>query len=189
MPRMEGDLETQTEIECADLIGFSCGDGRLGAVEDEVDELVNDIYAGQFPDAVLRVTREMPAGMLVGIAAVESNKGPQIEQIPVEENRDAAFIVVVALSNKYRGRKTSKQGQSLSGILIFDALRYLAEANGGTVPPIQGVIGNSNMPSRELAAQYGFECVLSGIGASFYVRPRGHPLPRVPESAASPESQ
>jgi hypothetical protein len=181
MPSLEGDLQLQTEIatECPDLIDFSCGDGRLGAIEDEINEIVDDLHSGEFPDAVLRVTRETPAGKLVGITAVELNKGPHIEHelIPLENNQDAAFVVVVALNNEYRGRRTTKQGLRLSEVLVRDVLRYLVEANGGAVPPVQAVIGNGNGPSRELGAQHGFVRVLQGVGASFYVRPRGQLIP------------
>lgn len=181
MASIEGDLQTHTEEpnSCSDLAGLACGDGRLGAVEDEINEIIEELYAGNYPKAVLRVTREMPAATLVGIAAVEPRKGPLFDHllIPADKNQDAAYVLVLALDKAYRGRKTSKYGTPLSEVLFIDVLRYLVETNGGAIPPVQAMIANANRPSRMLASKHGFRCPLQGIGASFYIRPRNHPLP------------
>lgn len=181
MPTLEGALHTATEAatECADLAAFSCGDGRLPAAEDDVDAIVAELHAGDYPDAVLRVTREMPSGTLVGIAAIEPRKGPIIEHsvIPEKDNEDAAYVVVLTLSAAYRGGYTCKDGKPLSEVLVLETLRYLVAENDGATPPVQAVIARANAPSRGLVERYGFVNPIETIGDLFYIRARDLPLP------------
>lgn len=181
MPTLEGELHTATEIatDCRDLAGFSCGDGRLPAAEDDVNAIVAELYAGDYPDAVLRVTREMPAGTLIGVAAIEPKKGPIVDHplIPADENEDAAYVVVLTLSAAFRGACTCKDGKPLSEVLVLETLRYLVAENDGAVPPIQAVIARENAPSRNLVEGYEFVTPIETIGDLFYIRERGLPLP------------
>jgi len=181
MPIIEGTLQTDTEVaaECADLAAFSCGDGRLPAAEDDVNAIVAELHGGDYPDAVLRVTREMPVGTLVGIAAIEPRKGPIIDHpvIPEKDNEDAAYVVVLTLSGGYRGSYTCKDGRPLSEVLVLEALRYLVTENDGAIPPVQAVIARANTPSREMVERYGFVNPIETIGDRFYIRARNLPLP------------
>ncbi len=181
MPTIEGTLQTDTEVavECSDLATFFCGDGRLPAAEDDVNAIVAELHAGDYPDAVLRVTREMPAGTLVGIAAIEPRKGPIIDHpvIPEKDNEDAAYVVVLTLSAGYRGGYTCKEGKPLSEVLVLETLRYLVAENDGVIPPVQAVIARANAPSREMVERYGFVNPIDTIGDLFYIRARNLPLP------------
>jgi hypothetical protein len=187
MPRIEGELQTEIEnaTECGDLACFSCGDGRLPAAEEDVEGLIREIHAGDWPDAVLRVTRELPEGRLVGVVAVEPASGPLFEYHPLLRAKDyehAAFIVVLALSASYRGREerfTCQHGTPLSEVLLVDALHCLAEWNEGVVPLTQGVVARANTPSRALIERHGFRTPIATKGDLYYVRARGHPLPTV----------
>jgi hypothetical protein len=179
MPPIEGDLETSSEVPkgCPGLGGFSCGNGSLPAAEEDVEGIIEDLHAGEWPDLVFRVTRERPSGAVVGVVAIELRKGPLVDHpaVPEEENSDAAYIVVVALSEVYRGRLTDKHGVSLSDVLLRDALEYVA-AGEDEVPPIQAAIAPANLPSKELFERFNFFDSNATVGALLYIRPRGLPI-------------
>lgn len=184
MPRIEGALRTETEdpSTCDGLGDFSCGDGSLGPVEDEIEELVRDIRASNWPEAVFRVTRELPNRRIVGVAAIEPRRGSLFDDARLSAFRDAAYVGVLALSAEYRcrgERYTCAHGSPLSDVLLSHTFRYLADFNQGVMPTVQAAIAKNNHPSRRLVERYGFEIPIPTIGAAYYVRRKRLALPTV----------
>lgn len=178
MPTIAGELQTCTEdaTECGDLVNFSCGDGRLSA-EAAVERIVAGCRSGKLPGATLRVTRETPQGMLVGITAIE---WPGLvfrhPDFPGDAYVDAAYIVVLTLSEQYRGGYRTQGGEPLSHALMTDALRSIALAVDGEMPPVQAIVDPRNVPSRTLCEHFGFNQPIQTEPDLWYVRPRGLPL-------------
>lgn len=175
MPTIAGELQTCTEdaTECGDLVDFSCGDGRLSA-EAAVERIVAGCKSGKLPGVTLRVTRETPPGMLVGITAIEwPGLVLRHPDFPGDAYADAAYIAVLALSEQYRGGYRTQDGEPLSHALMADALRFIASAVDGEMPPVQAIIDSRNVPSRTLCEHFGFIQPIVTEPDLWYVRPRG----------------
>ncbi len=178
MPTIAGELRICTEdaTECDDLVDFSCGDGRLSA-EAAVDRIVAGCRSGKLPDVTLRATRELPQGALVGIAAIEwPGLVLRHPDFPGDAYADAAYIAVLALSEQYRGGYQTQGGEPLSHALMADALRSIASAVEGEIPPVQAIVDPLNVPSRSLCEHFGFIQPIVTEPDLWYVRPRGLPL-------------
>jgi hypothetical protein len=172
-----GQLVTSTAdaAGCADLVNFSCGDGRIGA-ERTVDGIVEDYVNGLMADVTVRVTREDPSGALVGLVGLEDGGvGYDHQLFQLDDWKDPVYLAVLTLSAPYRGSWVTKDGVPLSHALMADALSFLAEREGGNVPSVQAVVARDNRPSRALAARFGFEPIPT-LGDLLYVRPRGLPI-------------
>lgn len=178
MPTIAGELQTSTEdaTQCEGLADFSCGDGRLIA-EGAVNRIVAGCRNGKLGESTLRVTRELPQGALVGLAAIEWPgllfRHPSLDG---DAYADAAYIVVLSLAEDYRGGYRTKDGEPLSHVLMGDALRHIASESDGEIPPVQAIIDPNNGPSRALADHFGFIQPLVTKPDLWYVRPRGLPL-------------
>ncbi|HEV7515779.1 MAG TPA: hypothetical protein VGR07_05725 [Thermoanaerobaculia bacterium] len=178
MPTIAGELRTSTEDpqECEDLVGFSCGDGRLAA-EGAIERIVSSCRTGKLPDATLRVTREMPQGALVGVTAIEWPglvlRNPLLNG---DAFADAAYIAVLSLVEEYRGGYRTQEGEPLSHVLMKDALDYIDSDTASEMPPVQAIIDPQNAPSRSLCEHFGFIQPIMTEPDLWYVRPRGLPL-------------
>lgn len=178
MPTIAGELQTCTEdaTECDDLVDFSCGDGRLSA-EAAVERIVAGCRSGGLPGVTLRATREVPPGTLVGITAIEwPGLVLRHPDFPGDAYADAAYIAVLTLSEQYRGGYRTQDGEPLSHALMADALRSIALAVDGEIPPVQAIVDPLNAPSRALCAHFGFIQPIVTEPDLWYVRPRGLPL-------------
>jgi hypothetical protein len=176
MPIIAGELQTDTEnaTECADLANFSCGDKRH-SYEDTVERIIARHHAGTHPhaDASLRVTREMPAGTLVGLSIILWKFGPRIRHrwFPEDQYKDAAYIDVLALSEHYRGEGgyECQDGTPVSDFVLAETLRHVEE-HEGRMPVVQGMVESDNELSRELLVRHGFEQPFVMPGDLLYVR-------------------
>jgi hypothetical protein len=178
MPTIEGELRTSTEAatECDDLDGFTCGDGRLVA-EAAVGRIVNGCRKGKLPNATLRVTREMPAGALVGLAAIEW-PGLVLRHPALNGDAfsDSAYIAVLSLAKEYRGGYETPGGEPVSHVLMRDALKHIAAKAEGEIPPVQAIIDPNNAPSQNLCEEFGFVRPIETEPDLWYMRPRGLPV-------------
>jgi hypothetical protein len=175
VPAIAGELQTSIEdaVGCADLAGFTCGDGRIDA-EETVEDIVEDFANGLLPTVTLRVTREHPAGRIVGLTGLKDGGiGYDHPLFEMEDWKDPVYLAVLTLSAPYRGSYVDRDGVPLSHVLMRDALSFLAAREGGTVPSVQAVIARNNLPSRNLARFFGFEMIPTA-GDLLYVRPKGH---------------
>jgi hypothetical protein len=178
MPTIAGKLQTSTEdaAECDELVDFSCGDGRLAA-EGAVERIVAGCRAGKLQNVTFRVTREVPAGTLVGVTAIEWPglvlRHPSLNG---DAFADAAYIAVLSLSEAYRGGYRTKEGKPLSHVLMTDALRHIGSEIDGEMPPVQAIIDPQNRPSKALFEHFGFIQPIETEPDLWYVRPRGLPL-------------
>jgi hypothetical protein len=178
MPTISGELQTLVEDPrtCADLADFTCGDAS-SHVEDVVEAIVEQLRAGERPNATLLVTREMPERRLVGLSAIEWQPIPVLHPaFPSEAYSDAVYLAVLALSEPYRGRFTNGSGQPLSDVLLNEALAHIAATKGG-VPPIQGFVDPTNTPCLELVRGYDFEVHIEWPNELMLVRQRDRALP------------
>lgn len=191
MPTIAGELRTSTEdaTGCNDLVGFSCGDGRLVA-EGAVERIISNCRAGKLPGATLRVTRELPQGALVGVTVIEWPglvlRHPSLNG---DAFADAAYIAVLSLAEEYRGGYCSKEGEPLSHVLMTDALKYIDSDTEGEMPPVQAIIDPQNAPSRSLCEHFGFIQPIETEPDLWYVRPRGLPLKEPSDDTKEPEDQ
>jgi hypothetical protein len=176
MPIIAGELQTDTEnaTDCADLANFSCGDKRH-SYEDTVERIIARHHAGTHPyaDTSLRVTREMPAGTVVGLSIILWKYGPRIRHrwLPEDQYKDAAYIDVLTLSENYRGEGGYKcqDGTPASDFVLAEALRHIEE-HEGKMPVVQGMVERDNDLSRDLLARHGFEQPFVTPGDLLYVR-------------------
>jgi hypothetical protein len=175
MPIIEGELQTFTENiqRCADLANFSCGDKRH-SYEDTVERIIA-LHHGRCPsaDTTLRVTREMPAGTLVGLSIILWKHGPRIRHrwLPEDLYADAAYIDILALSENYRGEGGYKcrDGTPVSDFVLAETLRHIEE-HEGRMPVVQGVVEADNDDCRDLLARHKFEQPFVPAGDLLYVR-------------------
>jgi hypothetical protein len=178
MPTIAGELQTSTEdaTGCDDLVDFSCGDGRLAA-EGAVERIVAGCRAGKLPNVTFRVTREVPPGTLVGVAAIEWPglvlRHPSLNG---DAFADAAYIAVLSLNEAYRGGYQTNEGKPLSHVLMTDALRHIGLKADSQMPPVQAIIDPRNRPSLALCEHFGFIQPIETEPDLWYVRPRGLPL-------------
>jgi len=191
MPTIAGELQTSTEdaTECDDLVDFSCGDGRLEA-EAAVERIVAGCRSGRLSGITMRVTREVPPGALVGISAIEwPGLVLRHPDFPSDAYKDAAYVAVLALNAQYRGGYQVQNGEPLSHALMADALRFIASAVDGEVPPVQAIIDPRNAPSRALCEHFGFIQPIVTEPDLWYVRPRGLPLEEPSEEGKRAEDE
>jgi len=175
MPTISGELETSVEdpTTCVELADFTCGDARRHA-EDVVEMIVGQLSRGERPRATMLVTREVPSGTMVGLSAIEWE--PVVIQhpsFPADAYQDAVYLAVLALSEPYRGRWTSIDGQPLSEVLLNEAYCQIASARSDGMPPIQAFVDPGNTPSLELTRNQGFEIQMEWLDELLLVRHRG----------------
>lgn len=179
MPAIEGELRTFTEDAdacAADLAGFTCGDGRIGA-EHTVDRIVGSYAAGQNSVPTLRLTRELPEGKLVGLVAIEDGGvGYAHPLFEMPDWKDPVYIALLSLSSDYRGGYVTQDGTPLSHVLLRDALQFLAAREDGAIPSTQAIIAPENTLSRRLFEDHGFEMIPT-TPELLYVRPKGLAIP------------
>lgn len=178
MPAIAGELRTSTEdaADCSDLDAFSCGDRRIEA-EETVEDIVGEYSNGLNSFVILRVTRELPKGDIVGVVGIEEGGvGYDHPLFQMDDWKDPVYLAVLTLSAAYRGRFVTQDGTPLSHVLMRGALEFLSSRNGGVVPSVQAAIAQENTPSRALAKAFGFE-MMPTLGNLLYVRPKGRPLP------------
>lgn len=182
MPTIAGDLQTCTEdcADCAaDLVAFSCGDGRNPA-ERAVEQIVSAYAQGAGKAVTLRVTREQPGNALVGLVAL-GKPGLVIDHpLLADAFKDAAYVSLLTLAAAYRGGYRTKDGRMLSQVLLADALTYVdAASEADEMPFVQAIIEPGNTPSRTLFESYGFESPIETKPDLWYVRPQGLALDAV----------
>jgi hypothetical protein len=179
MPTIAGELSTSTEdaTECADLAEFSCGDGHLAA-EGVVERIISACRTGEKEVVTFRVTREMPPGHLVGLAAIDwPGLVYRSPAFPRDAFEDAAYIAVISLAARYRGGYTTADGKPLSHVLLADALEHIsADSESEEMPPVQAIIEPANVRSRALFEHFGFIQPVVTSPDLWYLRPRGLPL-------------
>jgi ribosomal protein S18 acetylase RimI-like enzyme len=159
-----------------DLAGFTCGDGRIDA-EQTVDQIVGHYAAGENSVPTLRVTRELPAGNVVGLVAVEDGGvGYAHPLFEMPDWKDPVYLAVLTLSAEYRGGYTTQDGTPLSHVLLREALQFVAEREEGPIPSVQAIIAPENTLSRRLFEGHGFEMIPT-TPELLYVRPRGLAVP------------
>lgn len=128
------------------------------------------------------MTRESQGHTIVGLVVVEDT-GALIDDDRFREFQDAAHVVVLALSARYRHRGERyrcEHGTPLSEVLLSHAFRYLADLNGGVMPAVQAVVAKANEPSQKLVERHGFEIPpIRTIGGLFYVRTKHLGFPTV----------
>lgn len=203
MPTISGQLQTAVEdpTTCAELVDFTCGDARRHA-EDVVEMIIGQLSKGERPGATVLVTREVATGALVGISAIEWKPLTiQHPSFPTDAYQDAVYLAVLTLSESYRGRCTSLQGQPISEVLANEAYCEIASVrNDGGMPPIQALVDPDNAPSLAMTKGQGFEIEVEWPNELLLVRPRGlgfrsrvpRPLaysPCSPDRPSGPETQ
>lgn len=180
MPEIAGELHSSSEdaTECSELESFSCGDGRLPSAEGAVQRIVAKHRGGGVKGTTFRVTREYPAGSLVGVAAIE---WPGLiyrhPSFPTAAFADAALIDVLSLAEAYRGGFRSASGERLGDVLMRDALQFIeSESEEQLIVPVQAIISPENLPSQALATRFGFKKPFDTEPDLWYLRPRGLPI-------------
>lgn len=159
MPTIPGELRTAVEdpTTCAELADLTCGDARLHA-EDVVEQIIGILHRGEWPSATMLVTREMPSGTMVGLSAIRWEPiSVQSPDFPADAYQDAVYLAVLTLTERFRGRYTSRDGQPLSEVLANEAYCHIAAARSGEMPPVQAIVDFDNGPSLALTRTQGFE--------------------------------
>jgi ribosomal protein S18 acetylase RimI-like enzyme len=191
MPILAGDLVPGTEDAtcCADLKNFKCGPGTISPkAESEVDNIVAaacDLNAAERKNMIMRVTREVPPGAVVGVAGLE--RGDFVFPHPkfTAPYKDAAYVAVIGISEQYRDDKDpfrTKDDGRLGDFLLHDLLMHVKANWRGGMPWVFVAVNPDNDSSVSLFERHDFEYMfrLAPNGDAMFRRPKNLKVPRLP---------
>ena len=134
---------------------FSCALGAPTAYEQEVDELVEELYYHDSWRGRVRVIEAEDSGALMGLCAFM--RSPIVTEPPSDDYDRAIYIAILALAGAQRNRAPARDGTTLGGFLLRDALHQIKRVWGEpTMPPVWGLVHPENVRCLRLLRRYGF---------------------------------